>query len=192
MGRQASINLEDVRSARDTLIAAQKPHGIIAIRRQIGHGSPQLIAKLLNQIDAESGPADGNPRYADRPDSDSASTVSLAWHDFSREVEHILTHPPRSTAAHSDLNESRVAGLERLIKQQQNQLERLETMNHNLGERLMQQQDLFDSWRHEQQAERQMLRHQLEQLTQLAGAKPAPKKRRKRGKQLDLYDDSKS
>ena len=37
-----------------------------------------------------------------------------------------------------------------------------------------------------------MLRHQLEQLTQLAGAKPAPKKRRKRGKQLDLYDDSKS
>ena len=192
MGRQASINIEDVRSARDTLIAAQKPHGIIAIRRHIGRGSPQLIAKLLNQIDAESEPAGGNPRHAHSPDADPVSTVSLAWHDFSRKVEHMLTRPPHSTAAHSQLDENRVVGLERLIKQQQNQLERLETMNHNLGERLMQQQDLFDSWRHEQQAERQMLRHQLEQLTQLAGAKPAPKKRRKRGKQLDLYDDSKS
>ena len=53
----------------------------------------------------------------------------------------------------------------------------------------MQQQDLFESWRHEQQAERQMLKNQFEQLSKLASASKPKVKRKKRGQQLDLYDN---
>ena len=191
MGRQASINIDDVRLARNHLIAQNKPHGIIAIRRQIGRGSPQLISKLLRQLINEPS-VETNKIHTGTPSRASYSPdINQAWQHFSHEVDQLLTGTTPSSTPISPTGEYRQQELEELVSKQQQQLERLETLTHNLEERLMQQQDLFDSWRHEQQAERQMLRQQLEQLAQLAGNKRAPRKKRKRGTQLDLYDDSK-
>ena len=192
MGRQASINLDDVRLARNHLIAQNKPHGIIAIRRQIGRGSPQLISKLLRQLINERSDETNEIDVAMSSPASDSGDVNQAWQHFSQEVEQLLTSKIRSSSLSPPPGEYRQQGLEQLVSKQQQQLERLETLTRNLEERLMQQQDLFDSWRHEQQAERQMLRQQLEQLAQLAGNKPAPRKKRKRGTQLDLYDDSDS
>ena len=109
-------------------------------------------------------------------------------------IENLLEDatPHSSTRDGEGPGEQRLLAVEQLVSRQQQQLERLETLNHNLKEQLMQQQDLFDSWRHEQQAERQMLRNQLEQLAQLAATKSPARKKRKRGTQLDLYDDGNS
>ena len=51
MGRTPTIDKSDVLRARDTLRQSGLPHGIIAIRKQIGRGSPTLIARLLRELD---------------------------------------------------------------------------------------------------------------------------------------------
>ena len=51
MGRTATINKDDVTTARDVLRASGKPHGIIAIRKHLGRGSPGLIGRLLGDGD---------------------------------------------------------------------------------------------------------------------------------------------
>ena len=194
MGRQASIDLNDVKSAREQLIAANKPHGIIAIRRQIGRGSPQLIAKLLRQIDDEYATTNNSTRERKVPVPNHTGEINRAWRRFSGEVEGLLERTKTTPAATRDSqpDERRLHTLEQLVSRQQQQLERLETLNHNLEEQLMQQQDLFDSWWHEQQAERQMLRNQLDQLARLTDNKPPVRRKRKRGTQLDLYEDNDS
>ena len=50
MGRTATISRADVARARTELRAAGLPHGITAIRRRIGRGSPQLIAQMKDLI----------------------------------------------------------------------------------------------------------------------------------------------
>lgn len=190
MGRQASITLNDVKSARDSLIAENQPHGIIAIRRRIGRGSPQLITKLLAQISAQASDTRITQDPSGPAPEPNVRNIDNTWRRFSAEVESLLTNTHVRANNGTSSDEERLNSLEQLVTHQQQQLERLNTLNHKLGEQLMQQQDLFESWRHEQQAERQMLRFQLEQLSQLASNQPAPRKRRKKGTQLDLYDDS--
>ena len=190
MGRQASITLNDVKSARDSLIAENQPHGIIAIRRRIGRGSPQLITKLLAQISAQASDTRITQDPSGPAPEPNARNIDNTWRRFSAEVESLLTNTQVRANNGTSSDEERINSLEQLVTHQQQQLERLNTLNHKLGEQLMQQQDLFESWRHEQQAERQMLRFQLEQLSLLASNQPAPRKRRKKGTQLDLYDDS--
>ncbi|MGR8947759.1 MAG: DNA-binding protein [Gammaproteobacteria bacterium] len=187
MGRQASINLADVKRARDELIALNKAHGIIAIRRHLGRGSPQLISKLLAEINGSS----GTPAHpAPPPPGASAKALGQAWQDFSAQVENLIsTSSPTSLPRAASPDSERLDALEHLVRSQQHVLDRLQTLHHHLEETLMQQQDLFDSWRHEQQAERQMLKNQFEQLSKLATASRPPRKRKKRGEQLDLYDD---
>ncbi len=50
VGRTATISQADVARARTELRAAGLPHGITAIRRRIGRGSPQLIAQMKDLI----------------------------------------------------------------------------------------------------------------------------------------------
>lgn len=194
MGRQATISLEDVRRARDELIAAGSAHGIIAIRRHIGRGSPQLISKLLKQIT----PSDEQARERHRPllagtytTTPTPNELNQAWQDFSDQVGELLAHSSSSSAGPNSADYSqRLAALEQLVADQQRVLEQLRHLNTFLEEQLMQQQDLFESWRHEQHAERQMLKNQFDQLSKLASpSKPKPR-RKKRGQQLDLYDNS--
>ena len=196
MGRQATINLDDVRRARDELIAANRSHGIIAIRRHIGRGSPQLISKLLTQIrhsERSSAEADAHLYDASVATSHQQNSNELgqAWRDFSAQVGTLLATSSSAVPSQplSEDYSARLAALEQLVSDQQLVLERLRNLNTNLEEQLMQQQDLFESWRHEQQAERQMLKNQFEQLSKLASASKPKVKRKKRGQQLDLYDN---
>jgi len=192
MGRQASINLADVRAAREHLIASNKPHGVIAIRRQIGRGSPQLISKFVTELKDQS-----RPRGNTTPLSSNDADIGIAWHTVSRGIENIIEraatqHPAAQfqDAPADDKTLLRLGKLEQLVLQQQDHLERIENLNHKLEEQLMQQQDLFDSWRHEQHADRLLLKTQLDQLAQFATKKPKTKPN-KRGEQLDLYKDPK-
>ncbi len=69
MGRHASITFDDVANARHQLISGQRPHGIIAIRKAIGRGSPQLIARFVRQIEKQE-TADAPANHRSRlPDS---------------------------------------------------------------------------------------------------------------------------
>ena len=103
----------------------------------------------------------------------------------------LLVHSSSSSASPvSEDYARRLAALEQLVADQQHVLEQLCHLNTNLEEQLMQQQDLFESWRHEQHAERQMLKNQFEQLSKLANPSKPKARRKKRGQQLDLYDNS--
>lgn len=200
MGRAASINLNDVRNARAALIAADKPHGIIAIRKHIGRGSPQLISKLLRELDRHSpGSETASPQSRG-----SSTDLNKAWRTVSDSIESFIlandSYPVITSTSEVAINTHEVDGktpadkleqLEQMVNRQQTQLDKLEAFNNKLGEQLMQQQDLFDSWRHEQHAERQLLKTQLDQLMQVVAKKPA-RKLKKRGEQLDLYKDSKN
>ena len=196
MGRLASITLDDVRNARTALVLANKPHGIIAIRKHIGHGSPQLISKLLSELDE-----DLIISQPQRLSSEKPSDIGQAWQTVSEGIENliqssdaVMANVPSTTNVHvRDTSQAATDGprmdkLEHLLGQQQAHLERIEALNHKLEEQLMQQQDLFDSWRHEQHAERQLLKTQLEQLTQFVAKKPV-RKVKKKTEQLDLYRD---
>lgn len=194
MGRQPSITLDDVRIAQEQLVAADKPHGIIAIRRQIGRGSPQLISRFLDELN-ESNNTFSVTKVPSRRAQE--TSVSKAWETISSQIESLLANDkPKqkdvlvTQSFHpSKYQDERLDRLEALVKQQRQHLARIESLNQSLEEKLMQQQDLFDSWRHEQYADRQLLKTQLDHLTQLATNKPA-RKRGKRAEQLDLYDDS--
>lgn len=206
MGRAASIGIEDVRTARAELVAANKPHGIIAIRNQIGRGSPQLISKLLTELEGPL-PAVSNQKSKMPTRQNQAPTeLNHAWRTVAESIENLIVGHDASAFIAPDSGtqaslsktsdgknpvveqEEKLGKLEQLVSQQQSQLDKLEAFNHKLGEQLMQQQDLFDSWRHEQHAERQLLKTQLDQLMQVVTKKPV-RKAKKKGEQLDLYRD---
>ncbi|MEM7468752.1 MAG: DNA-binding protein [Pseudomonadota bacterium] len=205
MGRQATISIDDVKDARAALVAAQKPHGIIAIRRKIGRGSPQLIAKFLRElgVSTEQESALSKQRAepltgvqsagATRLEPPKADSLSQAWNSFAFQVDQSITELQTGASSSGRNTPARLDQLEHLVAAQQQQLSLLRDQNQKLGEQLMHQQDLFDSWRHEQHAERQMLKHQLDELNKLASRKTPGGVKRKRGEQLDLYgnpDDS--
>jgi hypothetical protein len=214
MGRTATIDKSDVLKARDTLIQGSFPHGIIAIRKQLGRGSPTLIAQLLRELD-------GHPKGSLAPPREARSRVSHAQPVQGTVPADPMSPPPmphqessesawqaiisnqqtaqdewRRALLDKDTELQRMRYNQLLLEQRATAAETKNTLYASqiatLERELESQRRSFDTSRHDQNRDRAILSARLEQLTRmLEGAKRPPPQvpNPTAGEQLDLYGE---
>ncbi|HCU90190.1 MAG TPA: hypothetical protein DGR97_09610 [Gammaproteobacteria bacterium] len=175
MGRLATINKTDVINARDYLRSTGKAHGIIAIRKYIGHGSPELIGRLLKGKDATDTPGFLPKRASPTVTEACAAKRYLldALSSREKEVEHmrqaITQLEERVTAA-----ETKCAVMTDLIRAKE-----LEVLR---------QREIFENWKSDLQQERGPPKADTVKPSRV-DSPVTPKSYR--GAQLDLYKTNK-
>ena len=209
MGRTATIDKNDVLGARDELRAAGRPHGIIAIRKHLGRGSPGLIARLLGELD---GVAPTKLRvhapttmeaaisqitkalYRQRP----PSSGHLKNEDMSTAVTEIgprIVEKRQMTAlterdAKIDKLHRRVAQLEQRAVAAEAQSALLRATAKAAQGEILAQRRMFEKWRADLLRDRALLGSPVDQLTVTIagpGSRPKPAVKATGGGQLDLY-----
>jgi len=212
MARVATISKNDVYLARDELRTEGLPHGISAIRKRLGRGSPGLISQHLRALDDQP----DRPLPAEALDEivnqliDALHTQGLIptsptaeQRPLSETVPRINTvdgHPRLLEEANKTIAEQRshidqlqrdVMTLERQLGNEQAQSAASVATIASLENELELQRNTFESWRRDHVRDRAMLAARIELLgNALEPAKPnktptmAPVSR---GTQLDLY-----
>lgn len=163
MGRTATIEKNDVSSARGALRRAGKPHGIIAIRNHLGRGSPQLIGRFLAEL--ESPPSKRHiPPESPRVEADA---------ELSKMRRAMVTLEHRAIVAES-----------------QNAL--LRASVESVRQELFVQREMFEQWRSDILQVRSLLTEPIDELTVTIADRARPPKSANNmtintGEQLDLY-----
>ncbi len=176
MGRPATISKFDVINARDALRAADKPCGIIAIRKHLGRGSPGLIGRLLREdIDARvptsSKKSDARARRGARPT-----------------VEHVVDALALRDEETTELRQQ-VIQLEQRVASAEAKYAAVNAALNAKDQEIVQQREMFERWRTDLLRDRTLLANPVEQVTVTISA-PTPARstgKTHSGEQLDLY-----
>lgn len=170
MGRTATINKDDVTTARDVLRASGKPHGIIAIRKHLGRGSPGLIGRLLGDGD--------RMRSRNFSQTSGSSVANIAAPGLAaREQENAALHRAMRSL------EQRVAAAEAKYTL-------ISAAVIEKEQEIVRQREMFENWRADLLRSRALLANSTDQLTvTIAGPArpPAAPAKSSTGEQLDLY-----
>ncbi|MFT4563185.1 MAG: hypothetical protein ACI9BW_002939 [Gammaproteobacteria bacterium] len=215
MGRTATIDKSDVLRARDTLRQGGLPHGIIAIRKQLGRGSPTLIARLLRELDGQSTRSTSLPQAAvsrtdlaqpvrestpvtrtiNTPPTPRQESSETAWQTIIAKQQ-TEQDEWRRALLDKDLELQRMRNdqlsLEQRVASAETKNAMYATQISILEGQLESQRRSFDASRHDQNRDRAILAARLEQLTRsLEGAKrpSLPILNSAAGEQLDLYGE---
>ncbi len=198
MGRTASITRNDVAEARETLRAAGQAHGIIAIRKHLGRGSPQLIGRFLRELDGQ--PLRVVADSAAEPIASAvASILTLLSQEIADTLERSARVPSAATGAavqwpqgEDRAGESRpdLAALEQRALTAEAENTVLRDTVESLHREMDAQRDSFRAWRREDVRERAFLASRIERLTNALTTPGRDSARRTGGAkdaQLDLY-----
>ena len=163
MGRRATIDKNDVSSARGALRSAGKPYGIIAIRKHLGRGSPQLIGRFLAELESPS----------DRPHIDPESSRGEPQGGFNKMEREMIALEQRAIVA-----ESQNALLRASVK--------------SVRRELSAQRKMFEQWRSDILQDRSLPREQIDKPAVTIRGRARPTRSVKSiaintGEQLDLY-----
>ena len=184
MGRTATITRDNVKAARDTLRAGAKPHGIIAIRKRLGRGSPGLIRRLLGEID---GPSVADALIQSRTALDS----SKRSHQSGASTSSVSKHYQSLTKSHLDADarrlQHRVIELERHAAAADEKIKLLEATVRKQDREVVRQQGVFEKWRSDLLRDRALLASSADELTVTIARPPRHVITPNASAQLDLY-----
>ena len=171
MGRLATINKEDVISARDYLRSNGKAHGIIAIRKHIGHGSPGLIGRLLGRGDTTGAP--GFPMKSETH----AVTKACA------EKKYLIDALASSEKEIQRMRQTMIQ-LEERVTTAETECSVMTATIRAKEREILRQREIFENWRRDLEQERKTPIADTVQSTRLASP---PTKKSYNVEQLDLY-----
>ena len=171
MGRQATINKEDVISARDYLRSTGKAHGIIAIRNHIGHGSPGLIGRLLGRGDTP-----GTPGF---PIKSETHAVTKACAEKKYLIDALASGEKEIQRIRQTMTQ-----LEERVTTAETECSVMTATIRAKEREILRQREIFENWKRDLEQERKTPIADTVQSTRLASP-PTPKSYNV--EQLDLY-----